>query len=249
MASQPTRGRARLGVLVPFTNSNLEADLGLLCPPGVTFHAMRLGGYDIDEVPDGDQMGAMAKVDLEEALRLLAGVRPDVMLYGCTSATLTHGPEFDRQLAAQCQAQWSIPMITAASALVRSLHLLAITKVGFASPYVKSLNDDAIDFLRTEGIETVSRHDLQEDLGNYGQSEVTPEQVVEFACRADSPDAQAVVLSCTDMRAVEAVDRIEAELKKPVVTSNQAMMYWALQHTGVSSSEVQCGRLFEIDPN
>ena len=32
------------------------------------------------------------------------------------------------------------------------------------------------------------------------------------------------MLSCTDMRAVETIDRLEKEMGKPVVTSNQAMV-------------------------
>lgn len=35
----------RVGVLVPFTNTNLEADLELMRPPGLRFHYHRLGGY------------------------------------------------------------------------------------------------------------------------------------------------------------------------------------------------------------
>ena len=50
-----SRGRARFGVLVPFTNTNLEPDAMLLRPDGVSLHFARLGGYDQDEIPDADQ--------------------------------------------------------------------------------------------------------------------------------------------------------------------------------------------------
>jgi maleate isomerase len=55
------------------------------------------------------------------------------------------------------------------------------------------------------------------------------------------------VLSCTDMRAVEVINQLEQELGKPVVTSNQAILYAALQHTEVSPSEVFCGHLFNVN--
>ena len=51
-AITPSRGRARLGILVPFTNVNLEADMAMLRPEGVSLHFQRLGGYDIDEIPE-----------------------------------------------------------------------------------------------------------------------------------------------------------------------------------------------------
>ena len=50
-----TRGRARIGV-VPFSNTNLEPDLVMLCPPGVSLHFARAGGYDLDAIPDERRM-------------------------------------------------------------------------------------------------------------------------------------------------------------------------------------------------
>ena len=57
----PSRGRARIGVLVPFTNTNLEPDLTMLRPAGVSFHFARMGGYDIDAVPDAKQMAGLGE--------------------------------------------------------------------------------------------------------------------------------------------------------------------------------------------
>ena len=119
-----SRGRARIGVLVPFTNTNLEPDMVLLRPDGVSLHFARLGGYDADEIPDEKQMKGLGAADLDEPLRLLAGVKPDVIIYGCTSATLSHGPEFDRTLAARIHADSGAHTVTAAGALVNALDVL-----------------------------------------------------------------------------------------------------------------------------
>ena len=63
--------RARLGLLVPFTNTNFEPDMALLMPPGITLHAARMGGYDEDEIPDEAQMAGLGAADLDEPLALL----------------------------------------------------------------------------------------------------------------------------------------------------------------------------------
>ncbi len=42
--SAMSRGTARIGVLVPFTNNNLEADMALLRPNGISLHFARLRG-------------------------------------------------------------------------------------------------------------------------------------------------------------------------------------------------------------
>jgi len=71
----------------------------------------------------------------------------------------------------------------------------------------------------------VSRADVVRNLGCYGQGALSPEEVYELAVKANHSKAQAIVLSCTDMRSVEVIEKIEKDLGKPVVTSNQAMMF------------------------
>ena len=138
-----SRGRARIGVLVPFTNTNLEPDMALMRPDGVSMHFTRLGGYDADETPDEKQMQGLGSSDIDEPLQLLAGIRPDVILYGCTSATLTHGSEFDRQLSRNVELRSGALTVTAAGALVNALNFLNVKQIGFASPYVPAINDMA----------------------------------------------------------------------------------------------------------
>lgn len=228
-----SRGRARFGILVPFTNTNLEPDMALMRPEGVSLHVARLGGYDQDEIPDSAQMHGLGAADLSEPLRLLQGVNPDVIFYGCTSATLTHGPSFDRDLARQIKQDSGAQTVTAAGALVHALQALGAKRIGFASPYVPLINDMAISFLEAVGVETVQRSEVGKTLSNTGQGALTPEAVCELGLAADHPDAEVVVLSCTDMRSVETITRLEATLGKPVISSNQAMMFQAIQLVGV----------------
>ena len=242
----PSRGRARIGVVVPFSNTNLEPDMQLLRPLGVSFHFARAGGYDLDEVPDSEQMRQFALASLDEVIASLAAVRPDMVLYGCTSATLAHGPQFDREFAGQISQMIGKPAVTAAGALVDALTDIGAKKIAFSSPYVEALNQEAIDFLAECDFETVSSAYVGEDLGNYGQGELTPERVVELGVKADSPEAEALVLSCTDMRSVEAIEVLEARIGKPVITSNQALVYTAVKILNLPLDEiVSMGKLFE----
>ncbi len=234
----PSRGRARIGIVVPISNSNLEPDLTLLRPEGTSFHIARAGGYDVDAVPDSDQMRLFALASLDGVVRDIAAVRPDIILYGCTSATLAHGPEFDREFAESIEQMANVPAVTAAGALSEALTSLGVRRIGFSSPYVEQLNLEATGFLAECGFETVSSAYVGEDLGNYGQGEVTPDRVFELGCKADSPQAEAIVLSCTDMRAVEAINRLEDKLGKPVVTSNQAMMFATVKRLGLEPKTV-----------
>jgi len=65
------RSGPKIGVLVPFTNVNLEPDMQLLCPPGCTIHFERLGGYDAHAIPGAEQMAGLGASDLSESIRLI----------------------------------------------------------------------------------------------------------------------------------------------------------------------------------
>lgn len=242
-----SRGRSRFGLLVPFTNANLEADMALMRPPGVSMHTSRMGGYDEDEIPDADQMHGLGAADLDGPLSLLMGVKPDVIFYGCTSATLTHGPAFDNDLARRIKADSGAETVTAAGALVHALKSLDVSRIGFASPYVPKINDMAIDFLAKMGVETVARSEVNAALGNHEQGALDPDAVFELGLAADHPQAQAVVLSCTDMRSVECLARLEQAVGKPVISSNQAMLFQALQVLGIAEPIEGFGQLLERD--
>ena len=213
----------RIGVLVPFTNTVLERDLEALRPPGSTTYVTRVGGYDDERLPDAAAMKSMGNASIDNALALLAGVRPDVVLYGCTSATLTHGLDFDAELRGHIETATGAQAITAAGAMIFALRDLGVKKVSFASPYTRDVADEGIAFLASAGIETVASAIPGGTVMSHDQGAMTPDEVFELASAADHNDAEAIVLSCTDLRAVEATQRIEAELQKPVVAVNQAM--------------------------
>jgi maleate isomerase len=243
--SRPNRTYKRIGVLVPFTNTNLEPDLIGMCPPDYSLHFQRTGGYDADGIPGLDQMAKLGNFDLSQDLEMILGARPDVVLYGCTSATLTHGTGFDRDLATQIEAGSGASTFTAAGSLVAALKALDIERVGFSSPYVGTINKQAVAFLEQNGVETVSCADIGCGLGCYGQGELSLEEVYNLAMKADDPKAQAIVLSCTDMRSVEVIEKIEKDLGKPVVTSNQAMMFCVYKKFGLLRQPNLPGCLFD----
>ena len=58
---------------------------------------------------------------------------------------------------------------------------------------------------------------------------------------ADHADADLLVISCTDYRALEAVPALEQALGKPVVTSNSALMYVCLKRLGLDASDIAAG--------
>ena len=231
----------RIGMIVPSSNTNAEPDCLMLAPPGITIHTTRSGGYDVESIPDSDEMRHFVRQSLEQPLSLLADGRVELIAYACTSATLADGPDFDQAFCAEITARSGLPAVTTAGALVESIRDIGARKVAFTSPYVKQLAAEAVDFIEQCGIEVVSQVGFERALSSLEQNALTPEDAYRMGLKADHAQAELVVVSCTDYRAVEAIPALEQALGKPVVTSNSALMYACLKRLKVSMDEIEAG--------
>ena len=66
------------------------------------------------------------------------------------------------------------------------------------------------------------------------------------AVAADHPEADGLFVSCTDFRAAQVIDEIEAKIGKPVVTSNQASFWQSVRKAGYEKPLSGFGRLLTI---
>lgn len=237
----PNRRNRRIGMIVPSSNTNAEPDCLLLSPPGVTLHVTRSGGYDVESIPDSDEMRRFARQALDQQLQLLQDARVELVAYACTSATLADGPEFDRDFSAEISARSGLPALTTAGALVEAIRSLGASRIGFTSPYVARLVEESIDFLRQCDIDTVNQASFVRPLSSLEQNALTPADAYAMGLEADHPEAQAIVIACTDFRALEAVPALEAALGKPVVTSNSALMFACLGKLGIDCAGIDAG--------
>jgi maleate isomerase len=75
---------------------------------------------------------------------------------------------------------------------------------------------------------------------------ITPGYIKEFALSLDRSEADAIFISCGGIRTIDILQEIEEEANKPVICSNQAMMWSCLRRINVSLTVKGYGRLFEI---
>jgi len=106
---------------------------------------------------------------------------------------------------------------------------------------VARLNEEAVEFIRQCGIEVVNQLGFERELNSLEQNRLTPADAWRMGLAADHPDADLLVISCTDYRALEAVTALEQALAKPVVTSNSALMYVCLKRLGLDFSDIDAG--------
>lgn len=236
--------RARIGVIVPPTNTANEAEWNRMAPAGVSIHAARMALHTDTE----SEAGRKALYgDIEHATADLALARVDVVAYGCTAGSMISPPS---QLSDfMSSVADGTPAVTTAGALVAALRALGARRISLATPYHDALNAHERDFLAGQGIETVALAGLGYGEGGVHEfrniARVPVSDVERLARSVDRPEADAVLISCTDLATLEAIPRLESELGKPVVSSNQATFWAALRAAGIDDRFDNFGRLLK----
>src|SRR5205823_4500803 len=117
---------------------------------------------------------------------------------------------------------------TPASASVAAMGALDLRRIALFSPYVASTHHHERVFLEEAGIRVVGGRCL----GLSGSDEyvsVAPAEWLRLAEAETPAEADAVFLSCTNIHSPEVIEPLEARLGRPVVTSNQAVLWRALR--------------------
>jgi maleate isomerase len=226
--------RARLGIMLPASNAITEPTAAAILPAGVSLLATRMW---LRHGPD--QLNMLEQ--LESLARLLADAKVDRIIFHCTAISM-YRPDIPGHIRERIAAITPIPVVITSETIVDALRVLGARKIVLVTPYHQDTNDFEAAFLAHNGI-TVLR-DRALDCDNAVEMyAVEPERWVRETIAMADPEADAYVLSCTTIRAVEAIEAIERELGKPVVTSNQGMLWGALRSAGVRDAIDGCGRL------
>jgi maleate isomerase len=222
----------RIGLIVPSSNTVAEVDFYRRLPGGCTLHTARM--FLEETTPEGE--GVMLDEHLPRATSDLATCRPDVTVFGCTSAGALRGNQYEAQLIDRIGRQTGASTFSVAAAVRGAIRSAGFRRVGVITPYVDSLNEKIVSSLEDDGLEVVGIHGLG-ITENFAIAEVEPERIAEFAteCFAGA-DIDLLFASCTNFRAFDAREEIHQALGLPVVTSNQAALAAVLDHLGVPAA-------------
>ena len=214
-----------LGLLVPASNRVMEQDFARWLPAGGRLHVHRLPAPA--ERPDDmeDNLRALT-TGVAEAARLVSLPEPDVIAFGCTSGSFLRGAAWEVQAAADIvSSSVGRPAVLTARAVVHALRALGATRIVAVSPYPEHVNRRLTAYLAEHGIGTLDLAAI-DGWGGGGIHNITPARVDQLVRSTPYQEADAVLASCTNLRAGEMVEALEAMTGKPVVTSNQAT-FWA----------------------
>lgn len=236
-----THWRAQLGFIVISTDLVMEENIFRLAPEGVGTSVARLRtATECNVASLGAHIDGMA----EAASILQPGARPDVICYACTSGSIVIGE--DRVMAEiKRGAPWAEPS-TLVTGVVNALRSLEARKIVVATPYLDEINAMEADFLADKGFDVLDIQGLNVEDGE-AMGRITRECLKEFALSIDRQDADAIFFSCGGIRTIDVLQEIEDAAGKPVICSNQAMMWDCLRRAGIADRIEGYGRLFELD--
>jgi len=227
----------RLGLLLPSSNTAMEEELARMLPGNdVTIHASRVRLTDVTP----EALIEMENTSGEAALQLAdAGV--DIIEYTC-SAKL--GYEHDREFAASLERLTNVPAVPYTEGVVEGLRSLGARRIAIASPYIAEVDELETEFYEGAGFDVVNIQGFG-IIDNVKSGLVSPESWYSFVKEVDRPDADAIFISCTQSRTLEALDGLEQELGKPVVAANVAALWIMLKRTGYQKRISGYGTLLE----
>jgi len=230
--------KARIGILVPASDTTTEVEFRRMAPKGVSIHVSRM------EFPGLDTPEALSKLidDVERAAYLLVLAEVNAIAFCCTSGSFIKGPGYDQEIINRIKKVFSGVVTTTTTSVVEALKALNVKRIAVATPYIGDVNKALKRYFEAMDFEIVNI----EGLGITKDADVgrlTPDVAYNLARKADKPEAEAVFISCTNFRSLEVINTLEKDLQKPVVTSNQATM-WNLLRLLEIKPDKKYGKLF-----
>lgn len=230
--------RAKIGFVLLAMEQTIEDDMFRLRPPGVGIHFTRAPMANRVSV---ETLAAMASGIGDAASLLLPNEPLDVVCYACTSGSVVIGEE--RVFAELNRGKPDARATSLITSVMRALEAMNIRRIAIATPYLAEIDAIERSYMERRGFEIVHMQGLGIEK-DADMVRVTPEAIFDFARSIDRPDADAVFISCGALRSLDVIDELENRLGKPVVTSNQAMMWDCLRLAGVADRRDDYGTLF-----
>ncbi|QKW13456.1 aspartate/glutamate racemase family protein [Verrucosispora sp. NA02020] len=224
---------ARIGHLYP-SGGLCDYELQLMAPDGVQLVTTRMP-FRRSSLADDHALLA----DLEAHSRLLADAEVDLIAMNCTAATLLAGPE---SVNARIHASTGLPSTTTIEAVLDALERAGIGRIALLTPYVEEVTSAEVELLTARGLEVVSVASLP-CATPVEQATHDPQVWRDLAAGLGGSTADGLLISCAGIRLAPVLAAIEEDFGRPVVASNQALLWHCLRICGVAERPPGYGAL------
>lgn len=224
---RPERRRVQhAGVLVPWANSVVEAELPRWAGTSVAWHYARLVPASLGTALDEDFLAGLLGA-VPAALGQLAALPLHRVYLACTSAAFV--------LPGQAQTATAgsrVPVVTAFDAILAALRQWGCDRIVLLTPYPAKVCEAEADTFASHGVAVTGHATLNL---RDGYAAIGSGQIRDLARRAGAravEEAQAIVLSCTGWPTWGLEKVLARTYGKKVVSSNLAVVTHALQAGG-----------------
>lgn len=224
MSTNTDRRWRRVGIVVPSTNSMVETDFWRHAPDNVTVHAARMF---LEETTAEDERRMISEF-LPSAVRDLSTVRPDVVVFACTSAGAVLGTHGEQELIAQIHDAVGAPVVSTNDAVARALMRRGVKRPAVVTPYIPELTEKIVSGLAHHGIEGRDAVGMG-IVDPFDIVLVGPRDIIAFVREhVDLDRVDGIFVSCTNFQGFDAIEALKTWSGLPVVSSNQAALEQAV---------------------
>ena len=213
----------RVGFIIPSSNRRFEPEAAAFLPAGIVPHMARAR-------MTGPQKAAPEIIEerILDAARSLADARCELVVLHCTAHSTELGPDGEHRLMQAIHEATGTPGAATGLAIRAAFDALRARRIAVVTPYDLATTHEEVRYLEACGFEVV--HVRAYDLASSDAYCSTPPEFwrdAMIANRKGSANADAVLLSCANIRCLESLEEIESAATRPVVTSNQAVLWFS----------------------
>jgi maleate isomerase len=232
---------ARVGLIIPSSNRMVEQEMVPAFPAGIAGHVTRLRMTGANHMAFDRLLPR-----IEEAARALTDARCDVVAFHCTANSMQGGKAGEDEILATLARAGAPHATTTITAVQRAFDALDARRIVLVTPYSASTTEHEAEFLRHAGHDVLSAQGFALD-GSDAYCATPPRFWRDRVIAAAHPDAEAYFISCANISVFGVIEALEARLERPVVTSNQAVIWDALRLLGWRDRRSCPGRVFGTD--
>lgn len=166
----------------------------------------------------------------------------DIIAYGCTSGTIAIGA--DRITKEVKKSKPNAKVTTPITAALKAFKILNLKKIAVLTPYPKVVNLTVYDYLIENNmiIDSFSSFNLEYD---SDIAQVSLDSLEKEIDKIDLSNVDGLFVSCTALKIVDVLDRIEKKRNTVVISSNQAIIWDCLRSIGIDAKVKGYGKLLE----
>lgn len=246
--------RAKIGVVIPSTNTSVEYDCQRIIPRGVTWHTTRFMIEHADLSDDENFMRFldMLRQTIGASIESLMTCKPDHVMMGMSAETFWGGIKGNDGFVDRIQEAVGedVGLTTGANAVISALSALGLEgntgkKVSIITPYQPVGDKNVRLFFEDSGFEIKHLVGLRCANAHDAISLVPEHQVLDIVRDIDGDDVDAIIQVGTNLSTAGIFPTMEKALQKPVLPINVATCWHALRSCGIKDKFDNMGRLLE----